>query len=495
MILAGRRLVEDQRRRTQGQGDGEGQPLLLAEREGQRRSIEDVLDRVERRPTQDVGASARRRSRRRDRGSSARTGAPRARSARRASGSDSGRRSRRRSPSPSVVRSVASSPSTKMTPLITGSSFIAVRSAVVLPEPFGPRMATIWRRPRAASTPCRMVRGRWRASTSRNSSRGRSSSAIHVVDGLGAAPHGSGLRRRSPRRARPRRPDHVERQLHRARVGDRQEAVDRTQVARRAVLEVQHPVGTELERLLDAMLDDDDGAALVGHASAGWPAAARRSPGRGWPAARRRRRAAAASSGCRRRRPAGARRRTARHVSRPDRGSMPAVATRGRRCARGSRPARDRGSRARRPAPPRPSRRRSAGPDPAGRCRRSAPGRAAWRSVDRWPSTRTSPVEVARVRVRDQPVDRADERALAAARRTGDEDHLARLDRQGDVPDRGLARAPVAERQPGDIDERGRGVGRDVDRWRGDLGHPVRSARGGRRHRWRGRTAPRPSPG
>ena len=52
VILAGRRLVEDQRRRPQGQGDGQGEPLLLAERQGERGAIEDVLDRVERRPTQ-----------------------------------------------------------------------------------------------------------------------------------------------------------------------------------------------------------------------------------------------------------------------------------------------------------------------------------------------------------------------------------------------------------------------------------------------------------
>ena len=96
--------------------------------------------------------------------------------------------------------------------------------------------------------------------------------------------------------------------------------------------------------------------------------------------------------------------------------------------------------------------------------------------------------ELSRIRVRDQAVDRADERALATARRAGDEDDLARLDGERDVPDGGLGGAPVAEGESGDVDQRERLGGR-VGRWRRDVGHPLRSARDGRGHRWRGRTA------
>ena len=51
------------------------------------------------------------------------------------------------------------------------------------------------------------------------------------------------------------------------------------------------------------------------------------------------------------------------------------------------------------------------------------------------------------VGMRDEAVDTADERALAAARRSGHQEDLAGLDGQRDVPDRRLARATVGERE------------------------------------------------
>ena len=59
--------------------------------------------------------------------------------------------------------------------------------------------------------------------------------------------------------------DGCEGQLDERRIGDLEESVDRTQVGGRAALHVQDAIGAQLERLLDAVLDDDHGAALVGH--------------------------------------------------------------------------------------------------------------------------------------------------------------------------------------------------------------------------------------
>ena len=73
-------------------------PLLLAERQGQRRPLADLVQRVQRRPAQHVVDQGVERLGAAGAGSVARTGAPRGRCARRASGWDSGRRSRRRWP-------------------------------------------------------------------------------------------------------------------------------------------------------------------------------------------------------------------------------------------------------------------------------------------------------------------------------------------------------------------------------------------------------------
>ena len=63
-------------------------------------------------------------------------------------------------------------------------------------------------------------------------------------------------------------------------------------------------------------------------------------------------------------------------------------------------------------------------------------------------------LEVARIGMRDQAVDCSDEGALAAPGRTRHEDHLAVIDGQRQVDDRGLRGTPVAEGQPVDGDER-----------------------------------------
>src|SRR6185503_4574923 len=62
-------------------------------------------------------------------------------------------------------------------------------------------------------------------------------------------------------------------------------------------------------------------------------------------------------------------------------------------------------------------------------------------------------LEIARVGMRDEPVDGADEGALAAPRRPGDEHDLAGYDGQGDVTDRRLGRPPIPEGEPGDLDD------------------------------------------
>ena len=55
VVLPGGGFVEDQRGRLEGQGDGQGEALLLAERERQRRPLQDPLEAVERRPTEALG--------------------------------------------------------------------------------------------------------------------------------------------------------------------------------------------------------------------------------------------------------------------------------------------------------------------------------------------------------------------------------------------------------------------------------------------------------
>ena len=62
--------------------------------------------------------------------------------------------------------------------------------------------------------------------------------------------------------------------------------------------------------------------------------------------------------------------------------------------------------------------------------------------------------QLARVRVRDEPVDGPNERALAAPGRTGDEQDLAPPDRQRDVADRRLRSPSIAKRQTVDGEQR-----------------------------------------
>ena len=61
--------------------------------------------------------------------------------------------------------------------------------------------------------------------------------------------------------------------------------------------------------------------------------------------------------------------------------------------------------------------------------------------------------ELAGIGMGNETVDRPDQRALATAGRPGDEQDLARRDRQRQVDDRRFARSAVAERQPLDLDE------------------------------------------
>ncbi len=131
VILPGRRLVQDQRRRLEGQGDGQGEPFLLAEREGQRRPLEDVLELIERGPRAGSRRSSSSKvpaSRPRFRGPEER--APRGPSGRRASGWGSGRRSRRSVASSEVVRrSAGPAPSTRIVAAVDRQQRIAVRKS------------------------------------------------------------------------------------------------------------------------------------------------------------------------------------------------------------------------------------------------------------------------------------------------------------------------------------------------------------------------------
>ena len=68
----------------------------------------------------------------------------------------------------------------------------------------------------------------------------------------------------------------LERQLDRVGIGDCQEPHDVAGVPNAAFLEVEHAIGVEVERLLDPVLDDHDGVALIGQ-----PAQRAQEPGRG----------------------------------------------------------------------------------------------------------------------------------------------------------------------------------------------------------------------
>ena len=68
--------------------------------------------------------------------------------------------------------------------------------------------------------------------------------------------------------------------------------------------------------------------------------------------------------------------------------------------------------------------------------------------------------ELAGIGMRNQAVDRPDEGALATARRTRDEQHLAGVDGQREVPEGGLRRPAIPKREPLDLDRAGRPAGR-----------------------------------
>ncbi len=152
-------------------------------------------------------------------------------------------------------------PSTRTSPSVTGSNRIAVRNAVVLPEPFGPSIATISVRPRLASTPLRIWRSPIAAWTPRNSSRGgwASSAAEAVGRACPGLADGAGSR---PWRAWSSTTSNGS--LTASRIGDVEEPGHRPEVADPALLEVQDAVGAQLERLLHAVLDDDHRVAGVG---------------------------------------------------------------------------------------------------------------------------------------------------------------------------------------------------------------------------------------
>ena len=140
------------------------------------------------------------------------------------------------------------------------SSRIAVRKSVVLPEPFGPRTATTSAGPNRASTPCRIWVCPIAAVTPRNSSRGAASAGAGLWTAGSSTTRAVGLGGgvRGP-------PGHdLERQPDGGRIGDIEEAVDRSEIAGRPSSRYSTRSGASAERLLDPMLDDDDRGSLVG---------------------------------------------------------------------------------------------------------------------------------------------------------------------------------------------------------------------------------------
>ena len=148
----------------------------------------------------------------------------------------------------------------------------------------------------------------------------------------------------------------------------------------------------------------------------------------------------------------------------------------------GCRSARSRCSRDRTQARTRRSGRRSASRGPGAACPITRLISRSRSSLVRRPCDAHGPVSLAAVRVRDQPVDRADERALAAAGRSGHQEHLARLDAEGQVANGWFGRAPVSEGQVVDLDQR-------------RVGHRFRRARSGPACRGSAPAAPPRIPG
>ena len=336
------------------------------------------------------------------------------------------------------MRFAIGDPSTRIAPAETSRSRIAVRKRVVLPDPLGPRIATRSSGPRAASTPCRISWPPMAARTSRNS---RPAGPRRRPGGSVARARPGGSRSGLP--AATRRRDDVVGQLHGLRIGELEEAVDVPDVAGRPLLQVQDPVGAQVQGLLDPVLDDDDRAALVGQV---------------------------AEQG---QQPLGGRRVEVgqglvddedprpEHEDAGHREELALAAGQGRRLA--TEQVLD------------PGAGRHVADPLADLLARHAPvlgaegelgldhraddllGRILEDGADRGPDVAElqlggrparrpgpTPLELARVGVRDEAVDGPDERALAAARRTGDEDDLAGIDGQRDVADRRLGRPAVA---------------------------------------------------
>ena len=360
--------------RPEGQRDRQREPLLLAERQRQRRALPDVLEVVERRPAEAVVDEL-------VEGRRVAPEVPRPEQQLLVDGPGEQHLARALEDVAEVVASSAvrwsaiDAPSTRIAPPVTASSRIAVRNSVVLPEPFGPRTATTSPRPNRASTPCRISCSPIAASTPRNSSRG-AARRPGVPAGRSAD---RGRRRHLGPATRSRDPlEHdLERQLDGLRDRRRRGSPSTApEVAGRPRFEVQHAVGPELERLLDAVLDDDDRAALVGQV-----AQQCQQPFRGGRVEVGERlvddvqpRPHHQDAGHRQELPLAAGQRAGLATEqRLDPGLLDDLADPVADLARAARP----GSPARTRAPPRPSRRRSAWPGPAARCRSSARCRAA----------------------------------------------------------------------------------------------------------------------
>ena len=267
VVLPGRRLVEDQRRGLQREGDGKGQALLLPERERERWTLADVLERVERRSAQSVVHDRVERFR-------GRLEVPRAElsSSRTVFANSIWLGLWKTKPkvvaSSATVRSAIDAPSTSTSPPRVGVRPIAVRSSVVLPDPFGPSTATTSFAPSLALTPWSTSRSPQPARTSRNSSRGGRSPAWARAPGIVARcarpmPQADDLP--GPPSAESVEHD-LERELHGDRVGDLEEAGDVAEVPGSALVQVQDAIRPKVERLLDAVLDDHHRVAFVGEA-------------------------------------------------------------------------------------------------------------------------------------------------------------------------------------------------------------------------------------
>ena len=141
------------------------------------------------------------------------------------------------------------------------------------------RRAAAWPFGTGSSCPSRWGRARRRSRPARARRRRRGGSACPPIDA--AARPGTPARRgpveprarsasaTGPARGRgepaaTRSGDDVEWQLDRLRIGDVEEAVDTADVAGRPGLQIEDAIRAKVQRFLDAMLDDDDRAALVG---------------------------------------------------------------------------------------------------------------------------------------------------------------------------------------------------------------------------------------